>query len=164
MRLLIVAHGTTSELERAEALVNTCGTKSLRTLFAHADRLVDLDAVREHLSLVDAVLVVQCRRSGKPYADSTESELQRVERLTIAEACEAGKVVGVIGTPAGLLSKHMRRPAETVDIAVVVADKRDDSGAMADHFARAQVLYVGMVGSETQSISKAFLERNRKVA
>lgn len=137
MRTLIVAHGDQRVFNSAAEFINAAGLKSVFFLKARPGTLVDLDTVRDHLKEVEALILMQCKTSSEKPKYEHETELQRVEWRSAAEAHDAGVVVVLVGTLSTLLAKHMQPDMRRhyVDLAVITERIAPDrTGGISDSF------------------------------
>ncbi|MDR3570853.1 MAG: hypothetical protein P4L81_01485 [Candidatus Pacebacteria bacterium] len=155
MKLLVVSHADTeTEALRAADFVNSANGKAVYLGAHKRDLLVSLDAIRETLAKVDALVVMQGKASGKSNGRE-ESELQRVERLAIHEAYEIGKLVGLIGNWNSLLSRHLIKSCKYIHLVGLYRDKMDESGVAGEHFHFAQFMPLNDFGRD----GRMFIER-----
>lgn len=162
MKLLVVAHGTTPELARVGEFINRSGVqRSTYFLRSEPGKLIDLDTIREHLEMVDALFIAQCQRSGNESKFEYETELQRVERLAVTEAYEIGRVVAISGTIHTLQSGHLDKSLRTGHASVLIVthdSPRDITGGISDCFENTKLMVTDDIETDAAKIIQVMEE------
>lgn len=163
MTILIVAHGTNKEVEIASDFANGMNGCCAYLCPPKDAFLVNLDVVREHFNVIDALVVIQCEASTQANG-SEESELQRLERLAIDEAAEAGKLVSIVGNWQTLNARHLTRCGARVNLVGLYQTKENAPDNVTERFRVARFFTIDDMRLGGQEIVRRLHELQKQAA